>query len=346
MLLALIPLFVLFLSGVAREEKGFVRIALVSEGETGSLSHETTQELVLSGGLIGFEIYDEKDKALSSLTRGIVDAVWVFPEDMEKRVEKFLSGDGDSFIVEITEREESVITSVVREKLTGTLFRRVCRDVYLDYIRENVPELDEYSDEELIAQYESFEEQEGIFEYTEVNSIEEKGYVIAPIRGILSLLIVLGALAGAIQYNIDEKNGLFLNFSRFQKVFAEFFSVFIWVFALCVSLLVSLALSGLWLGFVKEVVSALVFAVSSTLFAIFVSNVFGSNKVIAAISPLLISVQAAVCPVFFDFRMARKIRLLFPPTYYLGNITSALVYIAALVILITLVKKIRKGYIA
>ena len=348
LLLTLIPVVVLTLGFMAREDSGFVHVILTCEGENDTVDRMMT-EFENSSELILFERNNSVAESLDLLKYGKTDSVWIFPENIEEKLDVFArTRDADEYVVRIVERESSVVLRLVHEKLSGVLFKYISKNLYLNFSR-NVPELDAISDEELFEYYDSFETKGSLFDYEYTNKgSEQVGYMLSPVRGILGVLVTLGALAGAMYSMDDEKRGVFLNASVKSRVFIEFISIYVCVINLAVFSSAALALAGLSAGFAREVVSLLLLSVSATLFAMVVKRLVPSIKLIATLSPLLVCVMVAICPVFFDFRATKAVQHIFPVTYYLNGVYNAryfqttLLYIAVM-LLIILVFRIAKN---
>ena len=117
LLLCLIPLFVAAIKITSTQKSGFVHRAVVNaKGESGE---GIWNNLTADSGIINFTRFDDADAALSELEADRVDAVWVFPDEIDRRIAAFvLKPDEDNYIVRIIRKQESLKTRLAAEKLS------------------------------------------------------------------------------------------------------------------------------------------------------------------------------------------------------------------------------------
>ena len=319
-LMLLIPVTVFLLGQTAAEDSALMSIALVSEDPENLFCRDITDELADSSRLVRFERYDSVEKALDGVKYGEVTCAWIFPSDIEKRIDTFSKTQHPAdYIVRVVIRETTVASRVVLEKLSGVLYKRAAERLYINYIRENLPELDAESDETLFEYYDGIGSDFGIFQFESVqeNKLPDTGYLMSPVRGLLAIVVTFGALAGAMYYIDDERRGVFYNISVKSRAFLEFTSVFVPVANLALAAFLSLTLAGISAHFLQELYFSLMLSLSATLFAMVVKRIFRAIKALSTVSVLLVFVMSSVCPVFFDIKVARPVQLLFPVTHYL-----------------------------
>ena len=165
-LLALIPLSVVLLSFSSSSTSGFLNIALTYEDKSDAKAKEIVNDLKGSSSLVTFTVLDEKEDALNLIKTGKVDAVWIFPSDMQNKINTFVENKSeDSAVVQIIEREENVMLNLSREKLTGALYRHCATAQYIYFARTELPELDNFSDEYILNYYNEYEMIGKLFSY-------------------------------------------------------------------------------------------------------------------------------------------------------------------------------------
>ncbi len=343
-LLVLIPICVLFFSLAAKEDSGFLNIALVSEGD--GLSHKITQELIEEESVINFTLYENKDEAIRLLEGGKTDEVWIFPQNTEKLLEGFIESKAQH-VVKIVTGEESVALRLSREKLSAVMYKYCARAYYIDYIRANIPELDGFSEESLIEYFNNVSVDEELFVYAD--PIESTGiktnYLTSPIRGLSGVLMLVSAMAATVFFMEDEKNGVFAFVKYRRKNFVAFGCVLTAVINVSLALLLSLLISSLAGNIFKELFILFAYGLLCTSFAILLKEVLLSIRVYSAVLPAVAVLCIGVCPVFFDFR--GFLQLLLPPTYYVNALYNGkyfiymLAYIAVCLILIFIIEKLK-----
>lgn len=347
-LLLLIPLTVFLLGQTSREDSAFMTIALVAEESGDPLCEEIIDSLVSSSRLVKFERIDSVEKALEGVRYGEITCAWIFPKDIEARIDAFSkSHHAGDYIVRAVIRETTVASRIVLEKLSGVLYKYAAERLYVNYIRENLSVLDHLTDEELFGYYDAVGGDFGVFQLETVHesTLPDAGYLMSPVRGLLAIVVSFGALAGVMYYIDDEHRGVFYNASVKGRAMIEFLSVFIPTVNLTLAVFVSLEVSGLSAGFLKELYFSLQLSLSATLFAMLVRRIFKSVKAISTVSVLLVFVMTTVCPVFFDMDIARPVQVLFPVTHYIDAAYGAelgILYPAILLLIILTVSMLQK----
>ncbi len=330
-LLALIPLTVVALNIVAQQDSGFVTIALGQEDPGDALSSEIMTELTEGQRVIRFVRCETAEQAEEMVTHRQADAAWVFSENLSEKLEAFLkTRHNKQAVITVLLREETVPLRLANEKLAGVLYRRCAPMLYRQYARDNAAELDALNDEQLMSYYLSFEQENALFRFAypdgsdaaDSNESVSGGYLVAPLRGLLSIFVLLGGIAAAMFYKQDERRGVFawVRQSRLPLVSAGCQGIA--VLNLTAVMLVSLAIAGITGSLLRELTIALLYVLCCTAFCFLLSQVCRPVNVLGMLTPPLIVCTVVVCPVFFDFGALRQLQLLLPPTYYLHAVHS------------------------
>ena len=328
LILVLIPTLVLGYGMLTREESGVLTIALAREGDD-LLAETVMQDLKENTNLLRFVICKDEAEARKMISDNKADAAWIFAEDMEAKVCAFVQNPSRrNAFVRMIEKESSVPLKLAREKLSGTLFGHYSPTFYLTYIRENVPQLDQLSDEELMGYYDNFAKDIDLFVFSDIEGAIDKedaenaNYLLTPVRGMLAVIIVLGALAAAMYYIRDEQAGTFALVPQRKKAATEFVCQMTAVLNISIVALLALVFAGLAGNIARELLILAMYAVCAALFGMTVRRLCGRLAVVGTALPLLIVAMLAVCPVFFDLSTFRMLQYLFPPTYYINGATS------------------------
>lgn len=322
--LLLIPVAVISFSVLAKEESGFATIIVAQENKEDRVSSEIVNELVNDRGLLLFKEAESPEQAINTIEKGEADIVWIFPADMTDGIDRYL--DGEDAFIRIIERDSNVVAKVAREKFAVIVYKHCAKANYIKYIRTHFEELEDMSDTELFKYYNEFDPGEELFLFGspegEFQRVESSGYLLSPVRGLLSVVVMLCGIAAALYYLSDEKKGTFAGVPMQKKPAVKFGCILIAVFNTVVVMMVSLALSGLCTVWYRELAATLLFILCCTSFCYLLLELFGSIKTIGALLPVLVIAMIAICPIFFDFRSVQYIQLLFPPTYYINAIRS------------------------
>lgn len=333
-ILALIPLLVLALNIVARQDSGVISVALAQENKNDGLSSEIINELLTQDSLIRYVNcdIDESEKMLQS---GKVDSVWIFSDDLQKKADKLVNNlTQRNYMVRIVEREQTVPLLLAHEKLYGTLFKYCSESLYLNFAKTNVAQLEYKTDEQLMKYYNEVHSNDGLFEYNHIDSnesaqsITETNYLVTPIRGIFSVLIILCGLAMAMLFSKDVSKGVFSWMPYRSQTFMAAVYHFIPIIIISFVSLISLFVIGVSVASLREVLLTLLYAICCTVFCMIFRLLCVNLKILGAVTPIIVIALIAVCPVFYDFEALRAIQIIFPPFYYLKAVynDSYLIY--------------------
>ena len=324
LILLLIPALVLTYTGVAREDSGVLTIALAQEGED-AMASGVIADLTQEYSIIRFMECESPDAAQELVQEGKADAAWIFPAEMEEKVYEFVAGGKfRKAFIKVIEGESNVPVALAREKLSGAMYENCSKALYLSYIRENVPELSDKTDDELMTHYNAISVDGDFFQFTlmepsqAAQEPQDTNYLLTPVRGLLAVVTVLSGLATAMYYIQDQRAGTFSWIAERKKGFIEFGCQMICVLNVSAVILIALSAGGLAAGLGREVLILLMYAVCTALFCMTVRRLCGKLTVLGTVLPLLIVVMLVICPVFFDLGMLRRVQYLFPPTYYIN----------------------------
>lgn len=328
LILVLIPVMVIGYGNAAQEESGVLTIALAQEGED-AMAQAVMEDLKENTNLIRFVFCDTPSDAKQMIRDGKADGAWIFAEDMEEKVYEFVQNPSrKNAFVRVIEQDDNIPMRLVREKLSGTVFGHCSAQFYLAHIRNNVPELDEMSDEELMSYYNNFAKDIDLFEFSYLETeggaqdALEANYLLAPVRGLLAVIIVLGGLAAAMYFIHDDRAGTFALVPQRSRAVVEFSCQMIAAVNVAAVALIAMLLSGLSGSFERELLVLGLYAVTVSLFCMTVRRLCGKMTAVGVALPLLVVVMLVVCPVFFDLGWLRALQYIFPPTYYINAVAS------------------------
>lgn len=322
-LLVMIPALVFAYGLVSRQDSGMVTIALATQGSQVDPLTRVLWEDLKENRMILYMECESPEQARELVRSGKANTAWIFEADLEARIYDFVANRGrNSAFVTVVEPENRVLLKLLREVLSGTVFPYCSETVYLTYIRENAPELDAVSDETLLSYYHNAGFEDGLFVITDMEgnvlqSEEDEGYLLTPVRGMLAVVAMLSGLAAAMYYIRDEENGTFAWMSQRRKPWMELGCQLISVSNVLLVVLLALALTGQVSHWGREVVLTMLYSLCVAAFAMLVRRLSGGIRGLGMVTPILVVVMLVTCPVFFDLGMLRRLQLLLPPTYYI-----------------------------
>ncbi len=322
-ILLLIPVLVFGYGFVAGEDSGMVTIVLAQEGKD-PLAEQTMKDLMGSSKLILFLEAESAQEAVDLVAHGKADAAWIFPEDMQQRAAEFAEQpDEDNAFVRVVQREEKVMLMLTREVLGGKLMDICAETIYLNFVRAQLPEMKDATDEELLELYNStslsgelfsFEQTDG----TKVDKENADGYLMTPVRGLLGVVIVLCGMATAMYYVHDSRIGTFAWLPVRLLPAAELGCQMVSAVDVCLVALISLLSVGLTGPLGQEILVLVLYSLCVAVFSMLLRRLCGSIRSLGVMMPLLVVVMLLVCPVFFDLGALRAAQFLFPPTYFIN----------------------------
>jgi len=339
-ILLFIPILVFAMNFVAQtEESNMMNIVLVQEDKNDDVSSKIVGDLLKEKGLIGFTEVSSPAQARKMVKTGEASAAWIFPKNMQSRLDKVVEKPSKkNYVVEIIEREETVILLLTHEKLVGTVFDYCARDLYIDFVRKNVEGLEDVSDEKLLGYYDNVEvEGEDLFEANYYNSDRDVtqdvqgSYLTAPIRGLLAVLMVLCGLATAMFFIQDDERGTFSHVNERTKPFVALGYHVIPVLLSSVFVFAALCFSGITASVWYELTAMALYILCVAVFCMIVRLLCRNLKVLCAVIPVLLIAVIVASPVFFDISSLRYVQLFLPTFHYL-NATFDAKYLLYMVI--------------
>ena len=354
-IMALIPLAVLALEIAAQANSGFLHIVLAQTDPNDPVSSQLVERFMEDKSLILFTYAENPREAADMVAGGEADVAWIFPDNMEEQMERFVTSHYTrGGVVTVVEREQTVISRMAREKLNFALQHYSAPVCYLNYVRSNVEQLNALSDEQLMEYFNSVEFNDELFLFRtpdgEMVVEVDNNYLLAPVRGLLGILMVLCGLAAALFYLRDEERGTFSLVPLRRRGWVAYACLFIAVLNISVVTLLALVLGGVATSLWLEVPILLLYAVCCAAFCLLLLRLCGSIRVLASVLPVLVTIMIVVCPVFFDARMAQWIKLAFPPTYFVNAtfdgwyLLYMMAYAAACLVLAFGIKRLKDGW--
>ena len=286
-ILTLIPIVVLGMGIIAQQESGIATIALAQQDNADNISNEIITELTQEKSLLRFVRCATPEDARESVRLGQSDSAWIFGDNMANRLNSFREDPNSAnAIVNVIEREQNVLLRISREKLSNALYKYLAKDLYVDYVRTNLSELDNLTDDKLIEYYDSILSEVNLFEfgYTSSSDYSQPHYLVAPVRGLLSVLVVLCGMASAMFFIQDEKRGTFSWVPQSRKIYIEFICQAIAVANVAIVMFIALEISGLTVSFTRELAVLALYIIAVALFGMILRRLFNRLRILGALT--------------------------------------------------------------
>ena len=353
LILLLIPLLVKGMQLIAEQESGMLKIVLCQENPSEESSFEMIDALMQDKGILRYIKMESASEAEAEVRAGRADAAWIFAEDMGERIKAYVSGETKKkSLITVIEREDNVALQLSREKLYSAVYPRLSYEIYQNYVK-GIDGLEHLTKEQLFEAYERMKVEGSLFQFAYANETirieKEPHYLLMPMRGLLSLIIMLCGLAGAMYLMQDESCGRFVWISQKQRIGFSFFYYMPIVVNAALAAGMALLWTRMFLSIKRELILMLLYLVMVIGFCELIRQWTGKLSILGASIPLLILSMLVMCPVFFELRSFRMLQYLLPPFYYLMSlyndafIGKGLLYIVGLYSMLFITKIIKEA---
>ena len=322
-LLCLIPISVILTNAAISQKSGIFHILLCNESYDEQAA-QIIDSIMKDDGVIMFSLCDSSAKAQEAVQNHEADAAWVFPEHFGEQMSLFASGVDKEPFIQIIELEESVTMAIAREKLFGAIYRDYSRAIYESFAYEEVVNKNKVPLQTVRSYYDTLQRRRDVIQIERMDAPEREEnkltYLTAPIRGILSLMVVLCALAATMYFLKEQAVGKFAWLSPRKRVIPAMASCFSAASLSGIAVLGAIQFSGISMGFLQELISMILLIISATGFCILLSVLLRSPGKLGAMMPGLIIIMLVLSPIFFNLKVLRPIRLMLPTYYYLQSV--------------------------
>ena len=322
-LLLCVPLLAGAMAAVAKQESGIVSVALYCPAADGPI-RRSADRLLDADSLVRCTEYESEAAAREAVQRAAVDAAWIFRDNAVDELERFAAHRGTRGTVVVVEREDNVFLRLAREQLAAALYPEASRALFRGYLIEYM-DVPEDSPDELFEHYYSTQIEDApiiVFSHLDGSPARNDSYLVAPVRGLLALLLILTGLGSAMHYYADERRETFLRLRAPLRRFLPFLVHFTALFPVGIAALVALRAAGLLGAWPRELGVMLLYCAAAAAFCELLRRLCRSQARLGALIPVLLAVMLALCPVFFDWNRLEPLRRLLPPYYYLNAIHS------------------------
>ncbi|MBQ7475678.1 MAG: hypothetical protein IJS78_07160 [Clostridia bacterium] len=328
-LLVAVPLVALVMSLVATRSDGAFKVALYCADRGDPISSAMYEKLVSDNDLVGFREAASREDARELVETGIADTAWIIEGGVKEKLKEYVSGkDPSGPIFTVYVREQTPVGSLAREKLSSVVSRDLMKEAMKEAIRNDFEYLGIPDEKTLDRYYDEAVGKEDILQFAYADSDAPAGdadvnYLLLPVRGILSVMTVLCGLATALYYRRDTADRVVTPTRGALSFVNEAGYILTGTLPAAAVSGISLAVAGVTADPFREIVSLLVFSVTSSLFCTLIMKLTFSEKVLAVLTPEIVIALVAISPVFFDLSMLKPLQMTTPTYYYLMGIHSS-----------------------
>lgn len=330
----LIPILLFLLFTFNKSSDSLVRVALISGND--EYSQNFVKDLLDSSNHVisYYQCYDESQMRKDVLT-GKAECGYIMPDDMPRKIAQFSSKKKQGIITAIV-KKESISTKIVNEIIYGRLFSERAYPVLKDFINEKQP--DRLTSAEYEKMYDAFskyliEPLMFSFEYADGskndllnNDDSSHNYYMLPVRGILSVLILVSSMSGVLMLSNDDRKNTW-GFIRLSKRPAfNYFYIFMSILPIAICSLAAIFITGISTNVLNEIRLMVLYTLLLTGFSSLLKALIKNIYVLCSLIPVTVLLSLIICPVFIDIGsivpQARFVRLFLPTNYYLDSIYS------------------------
>ena len=313
-ILLAVPLLTLALAAAARTDTGLITAAICRTDPEDAAAAAVEERLTGSSAVVRIRSFARKEEALELLERGDVDTVWILGS-LEDDLAFYAAHGWSDGAIHVVEREDNVLLMLARETLFAALFPELSRKQFDLLLEESFGETDS---ETLQEYYQSGAVQGEIIRFETVSGAQlRENHIVSPVRGLLSVLVLLAALASALYSIGEQNNGSFIWLHPVKRGLLPLLSGFLASLPAGIASVLALILSGLGRGVGAECTAMLLHCCLSALFVEALRRVLRSETRFAAAIPVAVLLSLALTPVFADLNVLQPVRWVLPGYWYL-----------------------------
>ena len=320
--LLLVPLLTTALALATRQDSGVVTVAIACESREDPLSSAAVDRLLNEKSIVRFLTCERSEDAQNAVVHGEADAAWIFRGNASEMLEQYAEN-GRGTVVTVVEREDNVFLKLAREKLYAALYPELSFTVFGQFIRQLPNVSDNIPDAMLRSYYDSGTTDDPILRFVHIDGSEVQSadsYLTAPMRGLLSLLVILSGFASGMYCFKEEREEVFVWLPERKRRLLPFLCHLTAIVPTAAAALVSMAVTGVMTEPVRELILILYFCLAAAAFCELVRSICPTEAELGALIPVMMIAMLALCPVFLNVKMLRPLQYLLPAFYYLNAV--------------------------
>jgi len=320
-LLLAVPVLTAAMTLSAQRDTGLLNIALAG-GDGDPVAAAAKEQLRNTRGLLRCLSFDSPEEAIEAVKTAQADAAWIFRDDAGQQLQKQVTASGSRGAVMVVEREETVFLRLAREELAAVLYPTASRFLFREHLASLSGDKPLPDDSVLEPYYRtlSADQQVLIFTYDNGQVQEPIGDVLTnPLRGLLSLLVVLAGLASCMFYYAEEEAESFLRIRGAAGRLLPLLCHLCAMAPVALAGLLALAFSGMIRHAGLELGLSALLCLASAGFCEVLRRLCRKQEVLGALLPILMMVMLVLSPIFLHFKQFAILRSLLPPVYYLNG---------------------------
>ncbi len=297
-LLLAVPVLTAAMTLAAQKDVGLVTVALAG-GENDAVALRAKEELLDTPGLVRCIPFDSAEDAMEAVKSAQVDAAWIFREDAGEELRKLVTSSGSRGAVLVVEREETVFLRLAREELASVLYPTASRMTFRDHLASLSGDRPLPDDSVLEPYYRTLAEGQQVLVFTyDDGQVQEppRDFLTNPLRGLLSLLVVLAGLASCMFYYAEEEAESFLRIRGGLGLLLPLLCHVCAMAPVALAGLIAMAVSGMLYGFWVELMLSALLCLASAGFCEALRRLCRRPELLGAFLPILMMVMLSSPP--------------------------------------------------
>lgn len=330
--LLLMPVSVLFLSGIQGGEDAVLRIAIYFPAystEEGNVSSAfLADELAgLSNSAVRFYICGTEEELRQDVQSGRASCGYLLPENMQQGMEEYARK--HTPFIRAVRGEGEAAARIVDEILLSRLYRPLAFQLLLDYLEGKTGE--PAQSQRLARNFKSHSSNEMLFSFVYADGSsrsllndEDAAYMMLPVRGLAAALVLLACMGGGLLWYSDRENKLLALLDKRKRGYCGWLALLLPCLYAGVAGVVTIKLTGSAEGFMKELAVMLVYVFACVGMVRLLCCAFSRRELFLASVPVLMAASLLLCPVFINLEKV------LPPLGWIGRLLPGYHYLYAL----------------
>lgn len=326
--LLLLPVSVLLLQNSQTKTDAVIRVALYTPDKASdTVTNKLFQEMVsLSNTAVTFYEASTEKKLRQDISDGKASCGYIFPENLEEKLKKY-AREKKPYITAIRTQDD-VRTRIVDEIVLSRIYRPISYQIlssFLEKKTETAPDTKQlsktfrkYSSDELLFQFEYANGDKNTF----LND-SQANYMLMPIRGVTSVMILLSCMAGSILWYSDAGNAFFL-MNNSKRRLCSFLSLLLPGLFSSLTGLFTMKITGISESPAAELLSMLFFLCACLSLVHFLRTILPQKELFLASIPVIMIASLLLCPIFISLQTIAPVlssfSCIFPTTWYLSSL--------------------------
>lgn len=305
-----------------------IRVALYAR-DNDELAANTINDLLKDTDCYIFYLCASEEDLIQAVQTGEAECGYIFVENITNRVakEKYKNN-----IIQV-KKTGSFLADSINETIFSSFFKFFTREMMLNYVKnsEKFSQMDQEGLVQLDGTYDYYLNDNGTFhvefkmlgdgtDFLETEIIETEDMTF-PLRNVMSVLVMLGAVLGVLNWQMDKEAGVFAPMKYDFVTISRPLYVAIPTVLLAVCAFCSMAVSRTMEFYGREFAVMAAYVILLTATGVLATYVIRKSTWIVSALPVLMIGSLILCPVFIDLSVyipvLKYAQKLFLPYYYM-----------------------------